>query len=390
MNHLCILDPSLRDLRGHHYEYNRAVINEARHRGIAVSLYAHRDVTKDIQSELGATPHFARDIYASSLPSGRPAGGRVTRWMEPLICNRAFARDLARLPSMDDRTLVFAHSIQHRQAYALARWQQRGTCRLNLLLRYPTDARNRKYSATDFYYRLALNALDRQRARISTDTGRLAEAYRVIGNIDVDILPIPHIPMAAPEPRTPEPPYRLLQIGHTSTNKGAGLIAALVDDLLELPVRLRFQVSSETYGDAQFIDHDLPRLMQSPAVHRLSGNLNSSDYYREMQYADVVLAVYDPSVYRGASSGVFAEAVAMEKPVITSPDSWMADEINTGHAAGIILKDYSVESLRNSLTQYVNEAADLAVKARQCSASWREHHQISRFMDSLLFNHNKP
>ncbi len=381
---LWILDPSLRDLQGHHYEYNRAVIREAHRRGLATTLYAHRDVSPALQAELGAIPYFARTIYEQAALPRLCSGGRAARWAEPWLCNRALARDLARLPAPGHDTLVFAHTVMHRQAVALAHWQRATGARMNLLLRYPPDPAQRRFSAIDFFYRRALAALDSSRAELSTDTERLARAYQQLSGRAVTVLPIPHVPDQPAPPRAATPPYRILQIGHTSTQKGCGLLADLAERWSELPVQLRIQVSARPYGDADFLQHRLPRLLTLPAVSAIHGNLESHAYYAEFADCDAVLAVYDPAVYRGGSSGIFAEAVAFGKPVIASPDSWMADEIHAGRAAGIVLDAYSAESLFEGVRRYTKQAQSLAEQARACSAPWRARHAITTFMDLLL------
>lgn len=384
IRHLCILDPSLRDLRGHHYEYNRCVIEEARRRGMETTLYAHRDVSLEIQQQLGALPHFKRDMSTSALPPVWRKRGKLSRWLEPAAGNYSFAQDLNRLPPLANDTLVFAHTLQHWQAWALARWHRRHQLRLVMLLRYATDPQARWYSAIDSYYRLALQSLDPRRARVCTDTYRLANHLRRLTRLPVTVVPIPHVPHQPAPFHAPAAPFRVLQLGHTSSNKGVGLLADLTDELGQLPLRLRVQISSHPYGNAHFLQTGLARLRSCDAVTVLEGNLDSSNYYRELVTADAVLTVYDPAAYGGGSSGVFAESVALEKPVITSPDTWMADEIAAGHASGIVLTDYSAPALLEGLRRYTREASQLAQAARTHGSAWRDFHGAANFCDRLF------
>src|SRR5690348_13408173 len=60
---LIIVDPSLRDLIGHHAEYDRAVARAAQEAGIAVTVLAHRGVTAEVAAAVPCLPVFSDDIW---------------------------------------------------------------------------------------------------------------------------------------------------------------------------------------------------------------------------------------------------------------------------------------------------------------------------------------
>jgi len=56
---LLIVEEALKDRRGHWYEYNRAIIAEARRRDVDTTILTHSALQEELRQEMQATPYFS-------------------------------------------------------------------------------------------------------------------------------------------------------------------------------------------------------------------------------------------------------------------------------------------------------------------------------------------
>lgn len=392
---IAIFDSCLRGYNGHHYEYARSIVDECRRRGWATRVYCHRDAGAGLVERLAADPVFHHDIYKLPLRFfERFLGGRLLNLVSAFYGNARYFRELGRVAPehTDPSDVLFFHTITERQLIAIALWflfrVPGRNASLVLLLRYRAGMTARSWSFGRITYRLAfaLLRLSRRPVRLATDTELLADEYTRLSGRSVAVFPIPHMPgIPAACGAAPARPPTLLMPGHSSIGKGLDVVAAAVerwpDDLAG--VRLRVQVSDWISGDSDRVRALLAGMAARPFVTLLQGSPDTSVFYSWLQEADAILVPYNPALYGGQTSGIFAEAVGLGKPVITSPGSWMARQITSGRAAGTVMADYSAGGLIEAVRNFLRNRDHHEQQAAAMAAPWRAFHNSTTFVDLL-------
>ena len=108
-------------------------------------------------------------------------------------------------------------------------------------------------------------------------------------------------------------------------------------------------------------------LRLNQTVSPIIGPMDLEEYYRVLDFCDVVLLPYDPSMYRFRGSGLFAEAVAYGKPVIVSAGTAMENAADRGDCVARIC-----ELIRQGL-------GVPCARSLRADVSWR-HKQRSRLL----------
>ncbi len=381
-----IVDPNLRNVVGHYFEYDRAVAEGARDLGYRVVIHAHRDVEPGIAARVGAQPVFSRDIWGLA---GR-GGGRITRMVFKLRDNARFLHELIRglwRAGLPRGSVVFAHTFVDRQLAALALLGLllccvRGT-RLVLLLRYQPEFYADPLCALSF--RLIEALARRNRIHLTTDSARLAEQLGRLTTRPVHVLPIPHVPpdIASSGPAaTGETCF--VSLGNARDEKG---MFEILDAIRLLHERgqlggLRFVLQCNDAAPDVQAAIDAFAGLGIPNCVLLHDKLESDSYYGLLRDADIVLLPYWRSIYFGRTSGVFMEALSAGKPVIATTDTWMSDQL-ADHGAGLLTRDRSPEVLAALMLRAAAQRDALGSAARANRSAWLETHNPRALAEAI-------
>jgi len=123
--------------------------------------------------------------------------------------------------------------------------------------------------------------------------------------------------------------------------------------------------------------------LRLPNVEILYHSLGRNEYYERLCGADVVLTPYEPDRYQ-ATSGPFAEALALGKPVICSKHTWMSAMLDEGYGAGLTFPFGDVHSLAESLIIATRDFKELALRASLSQASWCARNGSRAILDALF------
>jgi glycosyltransferase involved in cell wall biosynthesis len=379
----CIVDPSLKDFVGHHFEYDRSVAAAAAAAGYLPRVLGHREVRPDIRAVLPVEPAFRRDIWGRHPKARRPGG-----LADYLRCNLDHLADLRaalRGAPLPPGSVLFAHMITPKQLFGLA-LQVLATpaaCGIEtiLLLRYqPRMYATRAGSAALRLIEWA--ARHGRRVRLASDNARLASRLGRLTRLPVEVLPIPHAYPAGWAPAHPAIPprrpgwLRFVSLGNARDEKGFLEILAAIRAMATAPgglAGLEFVLQANDpdnrVGAAiRAFAGDLPE-----GVILLDQALPSAAYHALLASADVVLVPYWQSIYEARTSGVFLEAVAAGKPVIATRDTWMADEL-AAHGAGLLIEDRSVSDLIRAIREVTREHVRMAAAAAGGAAACLRAH----------------
>ncbi len=378
----CLVDQNLRDLVGHHYEYDRACVKGAAARGYEAICLGHRDAIEVVAETLPLRRAFSRNMWW--LPAARDRAAAIG------IANAEFRGELdAALAefTLDGSSVIFAHMIVHGQLSAWAEFVD-GHCGPDgplvvLLLRYQPSF-YQDPACEKAFRSLERNVERGARLRLASDSARLSGQLERLTSLPVETFPIPHTHSAEqPKARAPGP-LRVVSLGNARDEKG---ILELFDAALILEQR----------GDVELeliLQVNDPNPDIAPAVERFIGAppantrlilepLSSEAYAHLLASADIVATPYWRSIYEARTSGVFLEAVAAGKPVVCTADTWMADEL--AHAgAGIVTADQDPAALAGALAEACARFATLSARAQADRPKWMAFHNPDRLVDAVL------
>lgn len=388
---LVIVDPSLRDFVGHHYEYDRAVVIAARDRGLSPVVLGHAEMADGIGAALPVRKAFTRDIWQPyPAESGQTAPERAL-----LAANRIFRQEmeagLAQTPDAGNR-LLFAHMITHRQLFGLAEFAQRrlaaGRLGLCLLLRY--QASFYEHPLCERAFRIFEELAGKGTIRIVSDSARLSAQIQRLTSLPVGVVPIPHtVSIEGHRPTTAgaraRGRLRVVSLGNARDEKG----------LLEIFQAVRIL---EAAGQASRFEFHLqvnnPDAVTAPAIEAFADEghanavlyreaLDTDDYYALLQSADIVAVPYWREIYEARTSGVFLEAVAASKPVICTGDTWMADQLRFC-GAGLLCRNREPADFVRQLCRLADDYEGHARKALDGQAAWLERHNPASTLAVVL------
>ncbi|MGE0223833.1 MAG: glycosyltransferase [Acetobacteraceae bacterium] len=346
---LYIVDPNLKNVVGHYFEYDRAVAEGAREQGFRPVILAHRNVDPAIAAKVGAHPTFRDDIWASA---GKPGTG-LRRTIARVGDNLRFLCDLLRaLPAhgLPPDTTIFAHTFIDRQMLGLALLPallfRKPSIRFVLLLRYQPDFYESAVARLSF--RL-LEAFSRVwDIRLTTDSARLGEQLECLTSLPVTVLPIPHVPPDVSQAADPPDPRitRFVSLGNARDEKGMFEILDAIRILHRQGALdgLHFVLQCNDAAPDVAAAIEAFRQEAIPNCDLLFDKLDSADYYRILHQSDFVLLPYWRSIYTARTSGVFMEALSAGRPVIATRDTWMSDQL-ADHGAGLLCADRRPEAL---------------------------------------------
>ncbi|OEO29661.1 hypothetical protein VW23_001860 [Devosia insulae DS-56] len=419
---LLIADQSLRDLDGHHFEYDFAVAAAARSLGLAPVILANLDYRAGDALGAPVVPWFRQDWLAARrgpaarfllhvlarLPSGLRhlvigIGGGARRWLARRSARRvpalpSFGRELhagltAQAVRADDHVFIHTVAISELHAVIAALEAQPELPYIHVVLRRDADE---PFVRDDPWGGVGA-AIERARATpqlrrklcFYADTPQLADQYNaIIGSSEVAVLPVPHALPATPAAERPaRPPLRLVYLGNARTEKGFHLLAAAMDELRETHlstgrIQLIAQANAPQSLDQELIVNARRRLSSysSEEVQLIDAQLSIAEFQALLFSADIVLLPYDARLYRRRSSGILVQAMVAGKPVVVPADSWLAAE-----AGPAVSSQFSpAVPLSAAIAEAVETFAERSAMARHGAAEARAKHSADALVAQLI------
>lgn len=419
---LTLIDPTLRDLEGHSFDYARIVAREALEAGASsVRIFAHSDFSAVSlpTAELGAeaTAWFSsglKDAPAATeqgrwrrTASGHPVFGPAARAVATLVRRAGLspppneeaillARADAAWPETDRlfRTHEWGHEDRiflpnmvwpdaSRLAWAIAR-NEAPTGDWRILLRFnpPSDTTGRNALAA------AVSAAG-DRIKWFSDTMQLAAAYSDVAGRRFDLAPIPvdleAAAAALAAASVGAQPVRVGFFGEPREEKGFAALPRAIAEALMVDGQLQFtvQVLSPPAHRPKPISQAIAALnrMEGPQLRLLREPLDSPALLAEMVRCDVLLLPYRSEAYQLRSSGLLALAIALDRIVVAPEgENWLADQLcrQGGQTQHVLIDDI------RDLAQGILDASGLAslrprrrtptpvVGQSQTRAPWRD------------------
>lgn len=398
-NRLVILDPSLTSHFGHHYNYDKAVVDAARRRGLDCVVVGNRNAAEHVQQSLSALPLFLLSSYhhlepRSDLPV-RMQDPFFVSGRELLELNMVFLKELNQFTSyINPSDLVFFHTLSDSQILGATMW----------LMSFPEDRRplsnfvlrflhDRPHSDSLLQLCAANLSSPRMRAGLSTDTTELAALYTRMLRLPVDLIPIPHAP---PELETvrrrfaPELAPDTIVIGFVGDcrwAKGFHFVRPLVEAFIRSssrPVHFLVQISAHTSSPE--IDAETAALAAFPPsfVTLVTETLSADEYYGLMDECDVVLITYHTGQFTHQSSGVFTEATVAGKVTVLPYGTAMHHEALRMGAGFRCFRNFEPGSVIAAVSSVLADYPDLAERAKDASRKMARYHNAGNLVSYLL------
>jgi len=283
------------------------------------------------------------------------------------------------------------------EAHALTRWLQELPLRKKpwIVILFLSDRWNR-YGPDEYDRQIAeFRTLEATISSLTPDvarrviflatTGLLAEELTGLLGTNVDAAPMP-LPYGDPQlssaaERESHLP-RVVILGGTRREKGSHLIPAIVE-ACRSHVQAEFvvQLANDTLTAEEL--EKLATVGNQPNVTVIRHPMTLPEYNAALNDADIALFPYEVIPYRKRTSGVFAEAVAFGKPVVVTRGTWMAEQIESGRAAGTIFEDLQPDSIARAIARCVADLESLQQSAQAVSSTWRRTVSLSAFVDLM-------
>lgn len=392
-----IVDPGLIEAGGHYYTQDFSIAKECQKRGIPVTICCRHGASFDAEG-INLLKIFRFDVFVEQPVARNPNFAVFENYF---LVNRAFMQDLLSIPSLDfsPDDLVYFPTLTQNQIEAVTDWvislpaakRPRIAITLRLLNSQMHYNLNRGYApAIEFLYQQALWKLAERHPHtyLFADTEVLCINYQNISGIPITLAPIPQLPFHVDAERkraSDDGTLSILYLGNVSPYRGNNFIAGIIDSVLDEFPNVRFTIQVKTDPDS-----DAARAMtaiseaHSSHVQFLFGTLTSDEYVSTMQSADIVFMPYMPSYYSFGSSGVFTEAAAMGKVLVTTAGTSMETSINRSGLGAAIAPEYTPESLATALKNAIVNFAELDQKSGANYARFAHENSPEGFLDHMF------
>lgn len=408
MKFICI-HPRFSSLSSHHFNESWGFTREFRRRGKEFLLLVNVNASRRITAELRARAVFDDPTFRLEWSFEE----RSRRFLN--VLHAEVDADLAA-----DDCVMLTVSTQL-EAHACARWLRElpRDKKPWVVILFLSDRWNR--SGPEEYARQAaefgiLNAEiaslapeDAHRLIFCTLTDLLAEELTGLLGTKVDVAPIPLPYVESDEPgadasaKTPDTlrpslPFRLLRglrglrgspatrlprvavLGGMRREKGSYLVPDIIRACRTL-VQVEFLIHLENNSLPDEEARRLRRVAWERHVVAVTGQMSLHDYHAALKSADIALFPYEIIPYRKRNSGVFAEAVAYGIPVVATRETWMAQQIEAGRAAGAVSEDLRPDCFAVAVAHCVRHLEPLRRSALDKSAAWRRTTGMPAFVD---------
>jgi glycosyltransferase involved in cell wall biosynthesis len=426
MRKFILIDPSIRELGGHYYEYAARVLGEASRQGFepilgancaarclgsgswrVVPVYRYGffepgppRAIRWAHRMAGLALHSVRPSLAAAVRragAGGDSGNHPARFRRK---RRAFFADTARFfdaVPLHEGDIVFLPTVAEADMLGLADFfrADRTTIKAawHLLFRRDLPPGDAALQRLRRHFERFQSERSGHCVSFYTDTEPLTAQYNGLGGVTFRTLPIPtqsatgHRPPAL-KSATREPLRHVVYLGDARTEKGYHWLPRLVTDARAagLAVRFTFQSNFSIAGGEPAVAQARAQLESFPpdyGITLVTEALSSESYSSLLLAADVVIIPYDPAAYRARSSGVFAEAMAAGIPVIVPEGTWMAEELRrAGGESGVIYRES--QHLARHLAKILGEYDCYQAAAQNHSHPWSAYHSPQTLFGQLV------
>lgn len=412
MKKALIVASGLRGITGHNFFYTQAVKQELERRGFDVTVFANKHAPAEFIEKTGFKPVFSLGTYDNI-----PLNGKLSDLVYTYLQSGIYAYELQ--AAMRDAgninfDLAFFHTVADFEIIALSRFlKKHQLCRhLFLMLRITPGFQTLSKWKTVLhpYWRVKPHYLNsiyqktKKRFTLLTDSELLTKDFSAFYRQPIITCPIPLEHNKSKAETADEASadsilerYNLKRdericfgfMGDSRNGKGFSLLPRMIRKVLQSKSeKIKFVIQCpNTEYDNVGIPDGLKELQDLAArndnIVLIREKLSDKDYLKLFQYLDAVMIPYTHDVFREGTSNIFAESVALGKPVVISGDTWMSHELKK-YCGGIEFEKGNAEDFAEKVLLMTAESKKLQAKARNYSSEWVKFHNVENLVDILL------
>lgn len=419
---LIIIDPSLKDVRGHHYSLTCNISIAASKIGYDVLVLSNQNVDSAFAvTGASVVPTFGMTTYDHFIKSRESEHASLFQKVRQKILNhtpqsiRGLLRhvrsifivpvnlkvdvnhagnnvldggivpELAssfqelKITSKDHVLVHTCDAIIYRSILELVQINRELGENVNYHLCTPYDMSIMPHSSKGISVDRVIGYLDKmgrigKNVFLYAENDLLAEELSANWGVEVEVLHIPIQTCQLANQRKSvinENSFRVVYLGAAREEKGFHLLPEIIDEVSlinkkDLPIEFIIQSSPQIVGYTEKVKKTIEQLerFDSCKVKLIMHQQGMSEYYRLLESSDVVLLCYDKFNYKVRGSGIVAEAIAFGKNVIVTPNTypaWLA-----GDAA---LAATEVDKIAAAIVQISENRAEFRKKA-ESRAKW--------------------
>ena len=375
----------LEGMTGHRYTEALGLVAATKTRGMELALFMSERADASVREALPmGRPVLHCPVFCSELSfSERTADfkGMLHQYLDPVV-------------RKDDWVLVTTGT--QCEAHALAAWLgetpiNRRPWALTLIHsdrwnRYGPEERERQVN--EFRIVAAEIAQLDTDAKLRFIVGSLTDdlCEELSGMLEITVSRVPqilpsegYIPLI--EKSATEPPLVGI-VGGARPEKGSHLIPAIIKaSQKSRPLNFVVQLANELLPAEAFAE--LCGIRGEPGIEVAQGPLDQASYRSLLARCDLFLLPYARIPYKKRASGIFVEAALTGRPAVVPSGTWMADQITSGAAAGMVYDGDDPMAIAAALDRAAEALPDLAVHARERAAEWQRTMTLDVFLDWL-------
>ncbi|MEZ4599744.1 MAG: glycosyltransferase [Syntrophotaleaceae bacterium] len=395
---LILIAAGLIDMSGHHYMEARAFKETATQNGQECTILAHREIKDTIRDELGALPLFQLTPYQRLFHKWW-----LGQFLDFRVYGQMMCRELLNLnPGMVSASDVLVSTLtKARDMQGLALWLSRipREKRPFVAINFMIDDISKPGSKTGEWrfrlkpallYRVAFSRLRQElgnnRLLLSAGSTTFAQAMtRILGHPVLSFpIPVQHdLPTRRIDNTSAGKPPLIVFLGHMRKEKGADLIGSVIARVLEQSPDCRFLLQANPEGwEHRWRQEIGPIGAARVDIHR--GEMTQDEYQDAMNRADLVLLPYNPAGYALQTSGIFSEAMAMERISVIPEGTWMADMSRKYGGGAVIFPRFEETAMAAAVCRALQGLPDLTRDMGTISSRWRESMGMKTFLQRIL------
>ncbi len=391
-----IVDQDLSTVGGHFYAQADSISAACLKRGIQVKIYGRVGTNLSIN---GVSVQGVFRFSGGVEPT--PENEIFAVFGTYFLVNRAFFEDLSLLQrsefSQDD--LVYFPGLVQNQIEAVADWGVTFPAEMRpnlaITLRYSNSKMNHNVArghtaGIEFLYRHSLARLVERypRAYLFSDTPALSSLYQQISGIPVIPLPVPQhtaAPDQIQETKIHKNELSILFIGTMYQTRGSSHILRIVELTLNNFNNVNFviQINDPTEETAASIMKDISEVHRS-RTHFLLGSLSIDDYNNALSTSDIVMLPCAPNNYVFNSSGVFTEAAALGKVIVTTIGTTLEASASTYNLGFTVASAFTAESFAEALNGAIVNFSELSEKAKLSKIRFSKENSSESFLHKMF------
>jgi hypothetical protein len=438
---LYLIDHSLTNIGGHHFDSARLLLQAAIELGLEPVLAANRRLRdrEGLPANLTILPLFQHTVYSRSsatagsadLPSDPletlPVRQNVNWWSRlsenwtlwwqrqqalsfAAACRAVFCQvppapgDQVFIPTLSEFDLVGLSEFLRTDGNATP-------CEWHLQFHYPFlkgpaasfGAQSARQLAMRAHFSSIASRAGQTQWHFYAPTNGLVEQYSDLGVVPFRLLEHP-VDSTSDIPGGNEPssqndvaaPLRVLCAGGLRADKGSSQLRELLHDLerdnfasgtIQLWVQAKRPAKLKRFAGNHSLttfDPTGPLPSNDSRLVHVPHPLPTDAYARLLRRADVGLLAYDPNVYSVRCSGVLVELLAAGVPVVVPENTWLAEELESAGdpAPGLIASGPA--GFAASLREIARQRCQYWQRAQSAAPNYARRHSSQRVIEQLL------